>query len=322
MHRFFYNRLHRHKRIAVEGLLLLGTALVLSSCGNRNMPPPLSMAASSSDHREANLSLSPSIPAESLSAPSDMNATPSVEKSEASLSDERRDTTPSVSKDTPAETSPLAAAPTEAATQAPKPTTSTTEEPQSPDGRRGAELDTPYRVRGIELVNKNHWGSRAYKPVKIDKYNDRWHLRPEAMQAWKELQAAAKEAGFDIRFYSGYRSYEYQEELFNGYVAVDGLAAASRYSARPGQSEHQLGLALDMSVPEIGLEEALGKHPAGQWLAANSWRYGWILRYLEGKESVTGYMYEPWHFRYVGKEVAAEIGGNPSITLEEYLGVS
>ena len=137
------------------------------------------------------------------------------------------------------------------------------------------------------------------------------------------MLAAAKQQGFDLVAFSGYRSFEYQTTLYDNYVKRDGQAAADRYSARPGYSEHQTGLAFDIGErgkEDVWLTEEFGETPAGQWLFTHAQEYGFILRFPQNKEEITGYMYESWHYRYVGKEVAKEIT-KKNITLEEYLGV-
>lgn len=163
----------------------------------------------------------------------------------------------------------------------------------------------PYYVKGILLVNKHH-------PLPPD-YGE---LDLQASQALEQLQAAALEAGYDIPTLSAYRSYEYQGTLYNSYVERDGQEAADTYSARAGFSEHQSGLAFDVGE----LDNAYGETSAGKWLYAHCHEFGFILRYPQGKESITGYMYEPWHIRYVGKDIATDIY-EKKVTLEEYLGV-
>lgn len=115
---------------------------------------------------------------------------------------------------------------------------------------------------------------------------------------------------------SGYRSYDYQTSLYNNYVAIDGEDAANRYSAKPGYSEHQTGLAFDIGE----LNYQFGETPAGIWLAQHAHEYGFIIRYPQGKENVTGYMYEPWHVRYLGDQASSVYASG--LTLEEYLGAS
>jgi LAS superfamily LD-carboxypeptidase LdcB len=116
---------------------------------------------------------------------------------------------------------------------------------------------------------------------------------------------------------SGFRSYSTQNTLYNKYVARDGKAEADRYSARPGHSEHQTGLAFDLN----SLDQSFENTKEGKWLAENCWKYGFIIRYPKGKESVTGYMFEPWHVRYLGKEVAKKVYESGKC-LEEYLGIT
>ena len=115
---------------------------------------------------------------------------------------------------------------------------------------------------------------------------------------------------------SGYRSYELQENLYTGYVASHGQESADLESAKPGHSEHQLGLAMDLSIDGT-LDESFGLTEQFDWLQENAYKYGYILRYPKDKVYMTGYAYEPWHYRYVGVE-AATIIHNEDITYEEY----
>lgn len=150
-------------------------------------------------------------------------------------------------------------------------------------------------------------------------------LRQAATDALVELFAAAKaEAGYQLVLASGYRSYSSQTSAYNGYVSSLGQVGADATSARPGFSEHQTGMAADIldTASGCGTEgSCFGNAPAGQWMAANSWQYGFILRYPADKTPVTGYEYEPWHFRYVGKELAAEMHAEGVTTLEEFFGL-
>jgi zinc D-Ala-D-Ala carboxypeptidase len=147
-------------------------------------------------------------------------------------------------------------------------------------------------------------------------------LSAAAQPALEQRFAAAAEDGVTLVFGSGYRSEALQRQFYESYVARDGQAAADRYSARPGTSEHQTGLAVD--ITSVGgrchLEVCFEDLPEGQWLAANAHRYGFIIRYPDGKESITGYQYEPWHMRYVGTELSAEIN-RTGLTLEEFFGL-
>lgn len=145
-------------------------------------------------------------------------------------------------------------------------------------------------------------------------------LREVASEALTDMFAAAEEDGIILYARSGYRSYQTQVELFNNYVSNHGEEAANRYSARPGESEHQTGLAMDVTSESVNyqLTEAFGETAEGQWVEENAHDFGYIIRYLEGEEEVTGYQYEPWHLRYLGEELAADVAES-GLTYEEYL---
>lgn len=139
-------------------------------------------------------------------------------------------------------------------------------------------------------------------------------LRDDAGVNFDAMQKAAANDGRTLTIISGYRSYSYQSGLYNTYKARDGQANADRYSARAGFSEHQTGLAADLNT--ITNFDSTNEFA---WLKDNAYKYGFILRYPSGKEFITGYMYEPWHWRYVGKEVAAIMKNENIETFEEYL---
>ncbi len=140
-----------------------------------------------------------------------------------------------------------------------------------------------------------------------------------ATPALEDMFAAAQADDVQLVFGSGYRSEDLQRQFYESYVASDGQAAADRYSARPGTSEHQTGLAFDVTSlsGNCHLEECFEDLPEGQWVADNAHEYGFIIRYLDGKEDITGYQYEPWHLRYVGEELATELYENGQ-TMEEF----
>lgn len=149
-------------------------------------------------------------------------------------------------------------------------------------------------------------------------------LRDEPADALEVMFAAAEKDGVKLQITTAYRGYAYQKTLYDGYVAKQGQAAADKQSARPGYSEHQTGLAVDIR-PQSGecyLEACFGTTPEGIWLAKNAHDYSYIIRYPEGKESVTGYEYEPWHIRYVGKDLSQEMYDKNILTLEEFFTVS
>lgn len=144
-------------------------------------------------------------------------------------------------------------------------------------------------------------------------------LRKEASDALTALFNGAKLKGFEFWAVSGFRSYERQVYIFNYKAKIHGEEQANRFSARPGQSEHQTGLTMDVSLESLDykLLEELGETPEGIWLASNAHNYGFIVRYQKGKEHITGYKYEPWHIRYLGKELAAKVYDS-KLTYDEY----
>ena len=147
---------------------------------------------------------------------------------------------------------------------------------------------------------------------------DERSLRAVLMPDLEKLVAAARAAGVTLRVGSGYRSYATQASLFASYARRHGEAAASRFSSRPGHSEHQSGLAVDFAGADqtCWVDDCFERTAAGKWLAAHAHEYGFILRYPKGKEKITGYQYEPWHFRYVGRELAGALQQS-GLTMEE-----
>ena len=148
-------------------------------------------------------------------------------------------------------------------------------------------------------------------------------LRAPAANAMRAMRdAALAEAGISLDMTSGYRGYDLQTELYNSYVSGMGQAPADATSARPGFSEHQTGLAADISATDepCALQACFADQPAGQWLAANAWRFGFILRYPAGRTATTGYEFEPWHYRFVGEEAARGMHDAGIQTWEEYVG--
>lgn len=151
--------------------------------------------------------------------------------------------------------------------------------------------------------------------------DERRLMRKEAAEALEALFAKAKKDNIELYGVSGYRSYQTQVVVFNANVAAMGRTQAERYSARPGYSEHQTGLAMDVSSrsAKFELEEHFGDTAEGKWLAAHCAEFGFIIRYPKGKEEITGYAYEPWHLRYVGTTISKAVMSK-GITLEEYFG--
>lgn len=187
----------------------------------------------------------------------------------------------------------------------------TTEKPEAqPEDPEAADIvedpaGGPVTVDGIPLVNKKYGLSRDYAPGED----------PQAVLALQELLAAMQAAGLDVsNSYSGFRSWDYQQQLYDSYVAAHGQQEADTFSARPGYSEHQTGLAFDLMHSDGQL---LTRQAEAQWLLDHAQKYGFIVRYQAGWEEVTGYMAEPWHLRYIGDR-AGEIR-EAGVPLETYL---
>lgn len=187
-----------------------------------------------------------------------------------------------------------------------------TSTPTEPSNTSATYNGSYYSVIGkygqeIPIVNKQHPVDASYGPGE----------QAVAQTALYQLIAAMQGQGYDVsNNYSGFRSYDYQTTLYQDYVNRDGQAEADRYSARPGYSEHQTGLAFDLLDSSGGF---LTEPQAASWLQENAHEYGFIVRYLPGKEAITGYMAESWHIRYIGQE-AADIYAS-GLTLEEYFNV-
>lgn len=162
-------------------------------------------------------------------------------------------------------------------------------------------------VDGILVVNKKYGVPKDYDP----KVNE------EALKALEKMQIDAKVLGLDLFLISGYRSYKKQEELYNKYVKEDGEEKANTYSAKPGHSEHQTGLAFDIG----GIDDSFKNTDEAKWIKNNAHLYGFIVRYPENKTEITGYIYEPWHVRYLGIDIASQVY-NSGLCLEEYLGIN
>lgn len=170
-------------------------------------------------------------------------------------------------------------------------------------------------VNGILIANKTYSLPSDYDPQ---------GLTNETYDAFQELSAGAADDGLNIYISSGYRSYSYQDEIYKNYVDMYGQETADTFSARPGHSEHQTGLAIDVNI----IDDSFAGTPEAIWLEEHCIEYGFIIRYPQSKQEITGYKYEPWHIRYVGKDVAlalkeaANACGDPYLTLEEYLNIT
>jgi D-alanyl-D-alanine carboxypeptidase len=159
-----------------------------------------------------------------------------------------------------------------------------------------------------------------YAPAKFGAYN----LAKPASDALSKMRLAMAKAGAgELLLSSGYRGYQTQKAIYQSKVALLGLAAGQRLAAKPGFSEHQTGLAADLSAVGQGcsIRVCFAETKAGRWLAKNSWRYGFILRYPNGATKITGYQFEPWHFRFEGKPLATAMHQAKANVLESFLGL-
>ena len=168
------------------------------------------------------------------------------------------------------------------------------------------------------IVNKYHHLAKDYVPkdmVVLFDSNRGAKMIKEAADAYKEFIEGAKNAGITLESTTAYRSYSYQNTLYTNYVNEDGKEKADTYSARPGSSEHQLGLAVDLNDPNVSGSRLDDKDY--EWILNNSYKYGFIVRYTKDNEPITGYMEEPWHIRYLGIDLATKVY-NSKLTYEEY----
>lgn len=188
---------------------------------------------------------------------------------------------------------------------------------------------TPNQESLLVLVNKNYQLSQTYIPydfipveVTLSEFApyETNYLRRDAAEATEQLFAAAEDLGFELTLRTGFLSYESQKKRYEQDVYEMGLEYAETISTRPGHSEHQTGLAIDVTTPSINNELTVDfvQSEEGQWVLSHAHEFGFIIRYPEGKEEEVGYTYEPWHLRYVGKEVAKEIHEKQWI-LEDYI---
>lgn len=173
--------------------------------------------------------------------------------------------------------------------------------------RLASKAKEPTYIQGILIANKTYGLPKTFNPG----------ASSEMLAAFSTMKADAAKAGLSLYNSSNFRSFELQVDLYNRYVSRSGQAAADTYSARPGFSEHQTGLVIDLN----SVDDSFAGTPEAEWVAKNAHKYGFIVRYPKGKEAITGYQYEPWHIRYLGVSVAASVYQSGK-TLEEYLGIT
>lgn len=191
--------------------------------------------------------------------------------------------------------------------------------------RVNANLDKPkyeydILVSGYDIdmiVNKYYKVPDDYTPQDLALFENNYYLRKEAGEAYEKMRDDAAKENLKIYITSAYRSVEYQRGLYNRYLGRDPQEAVDRYSARPGHSEHHLGLAIDLGAPG-GSQREFIKTPEYEWVKENCHKYGFIIRYLEETEEITGYEFEPWHIRYVGVDVSTDMKNKGINNFEEY----
>lgn len=185
-----------------------------------------------------------------------------------------------------------------------------------------SDINTLYSPNYYDiLINKNNKLTNDYIPSDLEAISLEYscqdkYLRHEARVAFENMAKQAKLEGFNIIAVSSYRSYDYQKKLYNNYVNDKGLYYADLASARPGHSEHQTGLAVDVANSSLDYNN-FEDTKEFYWMKNNAHKYGFILRYPKARFHITGFKYEPWHYRYVGVDIAIYIYEN-DITLEEY----
>ncbi len=297
-------------------LLLIGLCLALRSC--RQEGPPVSPEVTTTMTTETSettteTSAATTSQTETTSTSTETTTTTTTTSTETTTA--ATTTTVKVTATTPVPTEPVTEAPTQTVTEAvPQETVPPTEAPTVPPTEAPTEPPTeaapiagPTYIGGILVVNKTYPLPSDYNPG----------LDATCKAQFDALAAAAAKEGLNIWLASGFRSYSRQATIYNNYLNWYGQEKTDTLSARPGHSEHQTGLAIDVN----SITDAFANTPEAPWLTEHAHEFGFIIRYPKGKEHITGYKYEPWHIRYLGVETATAVY-NSGLCLEEYLGIT
>ncbi len=180
-----------------------------------------------------------------------------------------------------------------------------------------ASIDGQVIANKTYSLPQNYQPTDPYQAVRGERCND--CIDKTAMKQFQLMQSDAQALGLNIYIASGYRSYQYQVNLYDRYVSTSGKAGADTYSSRPGYSEHQTGLCFDLN----SIEDSFANTNEGRWVNENAYRYGFVIRFPKGQEKYTGYQYESWHLRYVGEALAKQLYHDGEyLSLEEYYGIT
>lgn len=300
------------KKVSALLAALLALTAVMAGCGSQNLEVKLTPDTSATNgeaeknevtEQVTTLQIQEEIPEETISEDVTVTeeTTPMPEEVKEEVTEEVTESVVLEQEETQA---PVVTEPP-AKTQAEVPQTTQPPAPTEPVFVQEVE---PTYINGILIVNKTYPLPPSYAPGCLSSDTD---------AAFKKMAADAYAEGLTLWVQSGYRSYDLQKDLYNRYVARDGQTAADTYSARPGHSEHQSGLAFDLNT----IDDSFANTAEGQWVAQNCHKYGFIVRYPKGKEHLTGYQYESWHLRYLGVDTATAVYES-GLCLEEYLGIT
>ena len=296
--------------------LMLACMCTLSACGKNISGMSVNQGTVNEDTSEDNIQTDFQ---NSYTAGTESAEVPAPEVTEIPAEDIQADTVPEAPVEDTATPSVIDYTPSTAKAGTPASTAVLPADAPAPEDYNYGASPVVYDIPGIKYIDNVLIANKSYS-LPADFYPE---LDSTCLNQFYKLQNDASAEGLDIYLSSGFRSYETQDYIYNDYVAQDGQEVADTYSARPGHSEHQSGLAIDVNQ----IDDTFIGTPEAVWLENNCWKYGFILRYPQSKQDITGYKYESWHIRYVGTDMSYKIHskalemGDPYLTLEEYFGI-